>query len=94
MIETRYRGDRGALLSDAGITKGRLSQLLDPNKPFGDNAARNLEEKLELPPGYFDTMDARTLQFALMFEALPAHQKERWEDIVKTLAPPAPPQKS
>lgn len=80
-------------MSDAGITKGRLSQLLDPKMPFGDNAARNLEERLRLEPGYFDSMDARTLQFALMFEALPAHQKERWEEIVRTLAPPPSPQK-
>lgn len=93
LIDTRFRGDRGAFLSAAGLSKGRLSQLLDPNMPFGDNAARNLEERLELPAGYFDTMDARTLQFALMFEALPAHQKERWEEIVRTLAPPPSPQK-
>lgn len=93
LIQTRYRGDRSAFLSASGLTKGRLSQLLDPKFPFGDNAARNLEERLELPAGYFDTMDARTLQFALMFEALPPHQKERWEELVRVLTGAQPPQR-
>jgi hypothetical protein len=93
LIATRFRGDRSAFLSETGLTKGRLSQLLDPKFPFGDNAARNLEERLQLPAGYFDSMDARTLQFALLFEALPPHQKERWEEIVRALAPATGPQR-
>jgi hypothetical protein len=77
-------------LKSAGITKGRLSQLLDPNEPFGDTAARNLEHRLSLDAGYFDAMDARTLQFALAFESLPPHQKEHWESLVAMLANPKP----
>lgn len=74
----------------SGLTKGRLSQLLDPNQPFGDLAARNLEERLKLEPGFFDAMDARTVQFALAFESLPPHQKERWEQLAAMLgAPPS-----
>ena len=50
----RYGGDRAAFCADAGITNGRLSQLLDPAQQFGDVAARNLCDKLGLPSGYFD----------------------------------------
>lgn len=69
----------------SGLTKGRLSQLLDPDQPFGDVAARNLEERLSLEPGYFDAMDARTLRFAMAFEQLPPNIKGRWEQLVAML---------
>ena len=49
----RYMGDRGAFCKDAGITNGRLSQLLDPREAFGDVAANKLVEKLNLQPDYF-----------------------------------------
>lgn len=91
LLVDRFKGDRGDFLKAAGITKGRLSQLLDPATPFGDKAARNLEERLALEPGYFDAMDSRTLQFALAFESLPAHQKEHWEALVMLLKQPNPP---
>jgi hypothetical protein len=87
LLANRFKGDRGVFLKEAGISKGRLSQLLDPNLPFGDTAARNLEERLRLPDGYFDSMDARTVQFALVFESLPPHQKARWEELAAMLAP-------
>ena len=62
LIEDRFKGDRGRLLTEAGISKGRLSQLLDPDEPFGDVAARNLETRLNLEPGFFDLMgDLRDL---------------------------------
>jgi hypothetical protein len=88
LIADRFKSDSGAFLSAADITKGRLSQLLDPDLPFGDVAARNLETRLQLAPGYFDAMDARTLEFALAFERLPPHQKAGWESLVAMLAPP------
>jgi hypothetical protein len=75
-------------LEASGLSKGRLSQLLDPDQPFGDTAARNLEDRLNLEPGYFDAMDSRTLQFALAFESLPRHQKDQWEKLVLMLTPP------
>jgi hypothetical protein len=88
LLAEHFNGDRGGFLKKAGLTKGRLSQLLDPNTPFGDVAARNLEQRLDLPPGYFDAMDARTLDFAMRFEQLPDHQKQQWEVLVGMLAPP------
>ena len=92
LLVDRYKGDRGAFLLDSGLTKGRLSQLLDAAQPFGDVAARNLETRLKLEPGYFDAMDARTVEFAMAFEQLPEHQKGEWESLVKLLIgrPPGP----
>lgn len=87
LLEGTFHNDRGLFLEKSGISKGRLTQLLDPDEPFGDVAARNLEEKLHLEPGYFDSMDARTLEFALAFESLPLHLKDKWEDLVQMLKP-------
>lgn len=86
LLNTRFSGDRGAFLKASGLTKGRLSQLLDPKQPFGDTAARKLEERLQLEPGYFDSMDARTVAFATQFEALPDHLKAQWEQLAAMLA--------
>ena len=91
LLEVVFKGDRGALLKKSGLTKGRLSQLLDPNEPFGDVAARNLAERLELPPGYFDQMDRQTLEWAVAFDALPAPIKEKWMELVSMLGTPHKP---
>ena len=88
LLDHRFKGDRGALLKESGLTKGRLSQLLSPDEPFGDVAARNLELRLQLDPGYFDTMDARTVAFALAFERLPEQVKAQWERLASMLGPP------
>jgi len=74
-------------LKNSGLSKGRLSQLLDPEQPFGDKAARNLEERLQLEPGYFDTMNASTVEWAVRFDALPPELKARWAQLVDMLTP-------
>lgn len=91
LLSRQFKGDRGAFLKASKLSKGRLTQLLDPSQPFGDVAARNLEDRLQLDPGYFDTMDARTLQFALAFESLPDHVKAQWEQLASMLGGPKPP---
>jgi len=92
LLEIVFKGDRGVFLKKSGLSKGRLSQLLDPNEPFGDVAARNLAERLELPPGYFDQMDRATLEWAVAFDALPPAIKEKWTELVQMLGgKPAPP---
>jgi hypothetical protein len=85
LLDHRYKGSREQFLKDSGLSKGRLSQLLDPDLPFGDVAARNLEERLKLEPGYFDAMDAQTVAFAVQFDALPQHLKRQWLDLVSML---------
>lgn len=86
LLTYRFKGDRGAFLRASGLTKGRLTQLLDPDQPFGDVAARNLEERLQLDVGYFDSMDSRTLAFALALETLPEHVKAHWEQLASMLS--------
>lgn len=54
LIETRFEGDRAKFQAEAFVSKGRVSQLLDPDEPFGEVAARRLAEKLNLPARYFD----------------------------------------
>jgi len=49
----RFNGDRAAFCTAADITNGRLTQLLDPDQPFGDTADQNLRDKLGLPDGFF-----------------------------------------
>lgn len=60
----RFNGDRAALYQAAGITKGRLTQLLDAKEPFGDVAANNLCESLNLPKGWFDSATATITEHA------------------------------
>ena len=93
LLATKFGGDRGALLHASGMSKGRLSQLLDPSLPFGDTAARNLEERLQLEPGYFDAMDAQTVAWAVQFDSLPQHLKDKWKELgaLMSAAPPPPP---
>ena len=85
LLTHQFKGDRGAFLKESGLTKGRLTQLLDDDEPFGDVAARNLETRLQLEPGYFDAMDARTVEFAMAFERLPPHLKDHWQQLVAML---------
>jgi len=53
----RFNGDRSAFCGSAGISKGRLTQLLDPKEAFGDVAAKNLCDSLDLSQGWFDQVD-------------------------------------
>jgi phage repressor protein C with HTH and peptisase S24 domain len=53
LASPRFNGDRAKFCADAGITNGRLTQLLDPSEPFGDVAARNLCDALGLRENYF-----------------------------------------
>lgn len=85
LLDQKYKGKREAFLSESGLTKGRLSQLLDERLPFGDVAARNLEERLHLEPGFFDAMDAQTVAFAVQFDELPQHLKDRWMELLRLI---------
>jgi hypothetical protein len=86
LLDVQYKGKRELFLSDTGLTKGRLSQLLDEDLPFGEVAARNLEGRLKLEPGYFDNMHAQTVHFAVQFDGLPQHVKDRWLSLVELMS--------
>lgn len=50
-----FKGDRAKLLRKTGLTKGRITQLLDGNEPFGERAATNLARRLGLKDDYFES---------------------------------------
>jgi hypothetical protein len=47
-------GNRKRLMQKTGYSKGRITQILDPNEPFGERAARALCRKLHLDDDYFN----------------------------------------
>jgi hypothetical protein len=47
------KGDRLVLRQRTGLTNGRITQLLDPNEPFGERAAMSLAKKLRLREDFF-----------------------------------------
>jgi len=59
----RFNNDRAKFLRASGLSKGRLTQLLDPDEAFGDVAARNLCEALGLPAGWFEVVSAPICAF-------------------------------
>jgi len=49
-----YLGNQSAFAERAGLTKGRITQLLDPTESFGERSARSLAAALRLQDDYFD----------------------------------------
>lgn len=59
LIEGRpYLGNQSAFAERAGLSKGRITQLLDPSESFGERSARRIEGALRLSDGYFDDQAA------------------------------------
>jgi hypothetical protein len=58
-LRDTLKGDRAMLIAKSKLTKGRITQLLDPNEPFGEKAGRSLALKLGLPGDYFDRSEPR-----------------------------------
>lgn len=54
LINTRFKGNRVDFQTATGLSKGRISQLLDGKLPFGERAAEALCKKLELPDRWFE----------------------------------------
>lgn len=72
-------------MSETGLNKSRLSQLMSDGYPFGERAARELALRLGLPEDYFETMDERTALLAMRFNQLPEPMKAKWEALVAML---------
>lgn len=62
--EKPFLGNQAAFAEHVGLSKGRITQLLDQNDSFGELAARKLALTLMLPSDYFDSQEepARTPQ--------------------------------
>lgn len=59
LIDSRFEGSQQRFADCVVMSKGRISQLLDDNEPFGERAAKNILTKLNdaginLPDGYFE----------------------------------------
>ena len=52
LLDNHYRGNRKRLYIAAGLTHGRISQMLADG--FGENSARDLEGQLGLPYRFFE----------------------------------------
>lgn len=53
-----FFGNQSAFAEKAGLTKGRITQLLDPTDSFGERSARSMAAALRLPADYFDGQQA------------------------------------
>lgn len=76
-------GDRSLLMARTGLSKGRISQLLDPKEPFGEKAAQTLAQKLGLRPDYFSNVSEAPRR-AADASALSSEQRELltlWEPL-------------
>lgn len=49
-----YGGSQASFAKAAGLTEGRVSQLLDPNQSFGERSAKNIASELRLGDRYFE----------------------------------------
>lgn len=74
-------GDREALIRKSGRTKGRISQLFDPDQQFGERAARALAISLGLPAEFFNTPTSASLKAA-------AGTQQRPGNVTDTQDPP------
>ena len=49
-----YNGNQAKFNDAMGWSSGRVSQLLSADEPFGERAAKNIQERLGLAPGFFE----------------------------------------
>lgn len=106
LLRTRYGESRQSLMDAAGITKGRLSQMLKDG--FQDTAAKRLVESLSLSPGYFDRpiphdaediLSDEAIEIAKTYEKMDEGERKRFRwflilarnGVAPTNIPPAPP---
>lgn len=92
-------GDRQKLMKKTGISKGRVTQLLDPNETFGQLTATRLAKALKLDPHYFerDAVDVsveklspEALAFAAKYEAMTTKERHRLARLYEAALDPEP----
>lgn len=49
-----YNGSQSEFARAAGLSEGRISQLLDPDESFGERSAKKIEQELRLGDRYFE----------------------------------------
>jgi hypothetical protein len=64
------------------LTKGRVTQLFDPDEPFGERAARNLADRFGLEENFFLLNQGHKVSEPSVLYALP-HRRRRSRDEVE-----------
>lgn len=94
-----FFGNQAEFARHAGLTKGRINQLLDEQYSFGERSATNLALKLDLAPYYFESGHEFTTRHssprdfvAAMAGIRPiplitAEQASRWSELVESFEP-------
>lgn len=85
----RYQGSQQALADAVGLSKGRVSQLLDPGLPFGERAAASMCAKLGLPERWFEAGATNVLPAEVGARRIPvisAVQAGNFREIVDAFA--------
>ncbi|WP_052520986.1 LexA family protein [Acidovorax temperans] len=94
-----FFGNQAEFARHAGLTKGRINQLLDEQHSFGERSATNLALKLDLAPYYFESGHEFNNQhptprdrLAAMAGIRPiplitAEQASRWSELVESFDP-------
>lgn len=78
-LRETLKGDRTLLIDKSGLSKGRIAQLLNPEQPFGEKAARELERRLGLPSEYLERRGRASVApkpGALLYPDLTSEQRE------------------
>lgn len=79
------RGDRAKLMDKTGLSKGRVTQLLDDDEPFGERAAANLAVKLGLPLDAFERESPVSVAFTSDSGPLPSDATYHPSELPLTL---------
>jgi SOS-response transcriptional repressor LexA len=98
LIATHYKGDRAAFIRASGLSKGRVTQLLDPGGRFGERAAQELvrrlndgDERLNLDERYFERDPGVNVEVSRPIRgAVPLIswvQAGQWEEAIDTFQP-------
>ncbi|CAM3405451.1 LexA family protein [Paracidovorax anthurii] len=94
-----FSGNQAEFARHAGLSKGRINQLLDEQHAFGERSATNLALKLDLSPYYFESGHEFTAMhnssrdiLAGMAGTRPiplisASQASRWSELVDAFEP-------
>lgn len=84
VIQTKFGGERGKCADAAGIQRPNLTAMLCGRKPFGDKIARQIEERLSLPPMFLDGLGDAQVALARMINSLPEESQRKirhWVEI-------------
>lgn len=94
-----FFGNQAEFARHTGLTKGRITQLLDPLASFGERSATHLALKLDLAPFYFENgyelgrlSYAPREQHAIVAGILPVPlinevQAAQWSELVQNFKP-------